>query len=150
MLAELAGLDESAVPIGTDQILLIVRRAKEVINSTGTQITWLARERRNPCRLHPDDLARLGLSDGDDVTVTSAHGSIETTVAPDDTLRRGVAPVTHGFGGPGPADAPERGGASTNRLLSPTENLQSISGMPLMTAVPITIAALSADRCDTV
>ncbi len=149
VLAELRALNESAAPPDPDQILLIVRRAKEVINSTGTQITGLVRERRNPCRLHPDDLARLGLGDGDVVTVASAHGSIQTTVSPDDTLRRGVASMTHGFGGPGPADAPERGGASTNRLLSPTENLQSISGMPLMTAVPVAIASVLADRCDT-
>ena len=65
------------------------------------------------------------------------------------TLRRGVASMTHGFGGPGPADALERGGASTNRLLSPTENLQSISGMPMMTAVPVTIATMLTDWCDT-
>lgn len=104
---------------------------------------------RNPCRLHPDDLGRLGLVAGDDVTVASAHGSIQTTVSPDSTLRCGVASMTHGFGGPGPARSPERGGASTNRLLSSTVDLQSISGMPLMTAVPVMIAALSADRCDT-
>jgi anaerobic selenocysteine-containing dehydrogenase len=101
----------------------------------------LVRDRRNPCHVHPDDLTALGLCEGDEVTITSDHGSIRTTAAADSTLRRGVASMTHGFGGPGPAGTPERGGASTNRLLSPTVDLQPISGMPLMTAVPVTIAA---------
>ena len=148
VVAELAALDavevagENAGRRAHDELLLIVRRAKEVINSTGTQIVGLVRNRRNPCHLHPDDLTRLGLREGAEVTLTSAHGTIHTTVAGDATLRPGVASMTHGFGGPGPADAPERGGASTNGLLSGFTNLQAISGMPLMTAVPVIIAAV--------
>jgi hypothetical protein len=36
-------------------------------------------------------------------------------------------------------DAPQRSGASTNALLSPVADVQTISGMPLMTAVPVKI-----------
>ena len=149
VVAELSALDQQSAPIDSDQLLLIVRRAKEVINSTGTQISGLVRARRNPCHLHPSDMDRLGLREGDDVTVTSAHGSIRTTVAADDSLRIGVTSMTHGFGGPGPADAPDRRGASTNRLLSPTDDLQPISGMPLMTALPVTVVAITGDRSET-
>jgi anaerobic selenocysteine-containing dehydrogenase len=123
-----------------DRLLLVVRRTKEVVNSTGTQLGRLVREPRNPCHLHPDDLARLGLAPGAAVTVTSEHGSIRTVAAADATLRVGVASMTHGFGGPGDADPPGHG-ASTNRLLSGARDLQPISGMPLMTAVPVTVTA---------
>ena len=102
VVAELAALDARAAATSDDRMLLIVRRAKEVINSTGTQIAELVRDRRNPCHLHPDDLAALGLCEGDEVTITSDHGSIRTTVSADSTLRRGVVSMTHGFGGPGP------------------------------------------------
>lgn len=124
-----------------DRLLLIVRRAKEVMNSTGTQIGALVRTPPNPCHVHPDDLARLGLVDGAPVSVTSDHGTITTWVRADATLRPGVASMTHGFGGAGDTD-PVGAGASTNRLLSATSDLQAVSGMPLMSAVPVALAAV--------
>jgi anaerobic selenocysteine-containing dehydrogenase len=140
VVAELAALDATAVSASPhDDVLLIVRRTKEVINSTGTQIAGLVRARPNPCHLHPEDLARLALQDGARVSVASAHGTIHTTVVADASLRPGVASMTHGFGGPGPVDAPDRSGASTNILLSAVTDVQAISGMPLMTAVPVKI-----------
>ena len=120
-------------------VLLIVRRAKEVMNSTGVQLSGLVREPWNPCHMHPDDLARLGVVSGDAISLTNEHGSVNTIVKADATLRPGAASMTHGFGGPG-ADADPAGvGASTNRLLSATTRLQTISGMPVMTAVLVTV-----------
>jgi anaerobic selenocysteine-containing dehydrogenase len=142
VVAELAPLGArlSQPAPADDRLLLVVRRTKEVMNSTGTQLARLMREPRNPCHLHPDDLARLGLAPGAAVAVTSDHGSIRTVAAADATLRVGVASMTHGFGGPGDVDPPGQG-ASTNRLLSAARDLQPISGMPLMTAVPVTVTA---------
>ncbi len=120
-------------------LLLIVRRAKEVINSTGTQLATLVRDPRNPCHAHPDDLAALGLVDGDRVSLTSEHGSIDAVVRGDPTLRPGSASMTHGFGGRGSHSDPPDSGSSTNRLLSAQHNLQPISGMPHMTAVRVRV-----------
>jgi anaerobic selenocysteine-containing dehydrogenase len=120
-------------------MLLAVRRLKHVINSTGTQIASLVARAANPCFVHPRDLTRLGLIEGDEIVVTSAHGSVRSIARTDDTLRPGVVSLTHGFGGPA-ADGGSIG-ANTNALLSATENLQAISAMPLLTAVPVTLAA---------
>jgi anaerobic selenocysteine-containing dehydrogenase len=119
---------------------LVVRRAKEVINTVGHRLPGLAP--MNPCHVHPDDLAELGLTGGDLVRVVSAHGAVQTVVAPDATLRRGVVSLTHGFGDlPGEDDDPFAQGANTNRLLSVADDLQAISAMPRMSAVPVTITA---------
>ena len=136
-LSTLASARRRAEP---GQLLLAVRRLKHVINSTGSQIPSFVRLRANPCLAHPDDLARIGLADGDDVTLSSAHGSVEAVVRADDTLRRGVVSLSHGFGVPN--------GANVNTLLSATHDLQSISGMPLLTAVPVTLTRVEIDDED--
>lgn len=110
-----------------------------MINSTGSQIPSLVRLRANPCFAHPDDLLRIGLADGDNVTLTSARGSVDGVVCADDTLRRGVVSLSHGFGGPSADGVPS--GSNVNSLLSATHDLQSISGMPLLTVVPVTLSA---------
>lgn len=142
VVAEVAAL---AAGLGTPTppepatLLLIVRRAKEVVNSTGTQLATLARRPWNPCHAHPDDLAELGLAGGEVVSLTSDHGTIDTVVRADATLRRGSASMTHGFGGRGAVADPPETGSSTNRLLSAERHLQPISGMPHMTAVRVRV-----------
>src|SRR5699024_6118076 len=99
-LAQLA--DAITTRKATDGMLrLAVRRRKHVINSTGTQIASLMRQQANPCCVHPDDLARLGLADGDDVTISTDHGTVDAVVRADSSLRCGVVTLTHGFGGRG-------------------------------------------------
>jgi anaerobic selenocysteine-containing dehydrogenase len=128
---------------------LVVRRAKETMNTFGKQLTGLAPTTQNPCHMHPDDAARLTLEDGAQISVTSDHGSITSTLKTDPSLKRGVVSITHGFGTlpvSAPAqptnDSPNRPcGANVNQLLSMHTNLQSISAMPQMTGVPVTIVA---------
>ena len=84
----------------------------------------------NPCSLHPDDLAALGLREGDAVELASAHGTVRAVVAADATLRPGVVSLTHGFEA-----------ANAAHLVSGTEDLQTINAMPLMTALPVTVRA---------
>ena len=139
VIDELAALAATARRADPAQLLLAVRRLKHVINSTGSQIPSFVRQRGNPCFAHPDDLARIGLTDGDSVTLTSAHGAVDGVVCADDTLRPGVVSLSHGFGGPSADGVPS--GSNVNALLSATVDLQSISGMPLLTAVPVTLTA---------
>jgi anaerobic selenocysteine-containing dehydrogenase len=122
--AELAAAldDLRAVAPGTS-LRLTVRRAKESMNSVAAEAS------PNPCRLHPLDMERLGLGEGDAVTVRSAHGAIDTTTAADTSLRPGVATMTHCIE-PNPA-----------QLLSLTDGRQSINAMPWMTGVPVDVAA---------
>ena len=100
---------------------LVVRRVKRAMNTLGA-------EGENPCSLHPDDLAALGLHEGDAVELQSPYGALRATVAADRTLRPGVVSLTHGFAN-----------ANAAHLVSGTEALQDINAMPLMTALPVNI-----------
>jgi anaerobic selenocysteine-containing dehydrogenase len=95
---------------------LVARRSKEAMNSL------VADERGNPARVHPDDLG------GSRAVLTTDHGAIEVDVETDDTLRPGTVSLTHARGNP-----------NVGELLSLTDGAQSISAMPWLTAVPVTI-----------
>jgi anaerobic selenocysteine-containing dehydrogenase len=122
---------------------LAVRRAKETMNTLGKHLLGLPPTAQNPCHMHPEDVAELELSDGALVSVTSDHGSIATTIKLDPSTKRGVVSITHGFGGLPNADsastAPGVTGVNVNQLLTMGSNLQSISAMPEMTGVPVSI-----------
>ena len=121
---------------------LIVRRSRETMNSLGRRVPGLVREPYNPCYMHPEDLTEAGLESGSTVELTSDHGSVVAIVEPDKTLRRGVLAMTHCFGGePGLEDDVHRFGTNPTRLLSLEQDAQPISLMPLMTAVPVSVAA---------
>lgn len=140
---------ERIVVPGAGQVLLIVRRALDVMNSTGRMTPQYAERAYNPCALHPDQLADLGLVPGDVVTVASAHGQVRAIAEPDATLRYGTASMTHCFGGlPGEDEPPDRAGANAGRLDSLDTDIELINGMPRMTAVPVTIRRLAAGCID--
>jgi anaerobic selenocysteine-containing dehydrogenase len=121
---------------------LIVRRSRETMNSLGRRLPGLVGRGYNPCFMHPDDLRAEDLLPGAIVEITSDHGSVGAIVQPDRTLRRGVLSMTHCFGGePGIEDDPHRFGTNPTRLLSLQTALQSISLMPRMTAVPVTLSS---------
>ena len=85
---------------------LISRRLPNVYNSSGRDIDALQRGKTwNPAFLHPDDLAMLGLRDGDLVEITSNHAAILGIAESAPELRRGVVSMTHCYG-----DTPEYDG----------------------------------------
>jgi len=57
----------------------------------------------------------------------------------DASMRRGVVSMTHAFGGLPGDDDPLVHGVNTGRLISLDNELQPISAMPRMSAVPVTI-----------
>jgi anaerobic selenocysteine-containing dehydrogenase len=141
VLGELAALGTALHEPPDGRLLLTVRRLKQVLNSTGTQIPSLVRGRPNPLFAHPEDLARLGLAADDVVEVRSDHGMVQATVTLDETLRTGTVNLSHGWGGPSPDGPPS--GPNVNALLSSTSGLQAISAMPHMTAVPVTLTRVA-------
>lgn len=93
----------------------------------------------NPAFLHPDDLAALGLADGDPVTIRSAHGSIPALAAPDSDLRRGTVSMAFGYGpAHRPDEVPTRG-TSPNLLIPNDVVFDRYTGQPRMSAVPVEI-----------
>jgi len=121
---------------------LVHRRVQHTYNSTGVEPAppALRHPRFNPAHLHPEDLAMLGLRDGDEIVVRSARAGIPAVVRADPTLRRGLVGMAHGFGG-----APERDseypriGACTGRLLDAADLADPYVGMPRIGNVEVTI-----------
>ncbi|MBL8644214.1 MAG: molybdopterin-dependent oxidoreductase [Rhodospirillaceae bacterium] len=120
---------------------LISRRMREVSNSTLQDLPEIkTRVPFNPLCAHPDDVARLGLSDGARVQVVSAHGRIPAVIESDNTLKRGVVSMTHGFGRLPDVKADyDQVGVSVSHLISLTEDCEPLQAMPRMSAIPVRI-----------
>ena len=96
IVLELDALASSAVaPSSEYPYQLISRRMKNAKNWSGLDIDELRRPHRvNPAFINRDDLARLGLRDGDVVEVRSASGTIPAVVVGDETVPRGVVSMS--------------------------------------------------------
>jgi len=118
---------------------LIVRRMREVQNTMYHELPQIRRRvRQNPALLHPLELAQLGLREGDSVAIVSAHGRIRTIVGSDDSLRRDVVSLTHGWGTlPGDA-SPDGNGACSNQLTSDAIR-DPINAMPVFSGFSVRI-----------
>jgi anaerobic selenocysteine-containing dehydrogenase len=153
MLAELVEVArEGAAPAEAPgrPFRLVSRRMPNVYNSSGRDIAALHRGRPyNPAYLHPDDLAELGVVEGDVVRIESDRASILGVAAAAPELRRGVLSMAHGFG-----DAPERDGelwrigSNTGRLVDGERGADPYTGIPRMSAVPVSIQRVDAGLAD--
>jgi anaerobic selenocysteine-containing dehydrogenase len=90
----------SETPPGTDYpfILMAGERRSYNANQIYRQPAWRKVDRDGAMRLHPEDAATLGLSDGAQALCRSASGELQVTVELDDNLRRGTATLPHGYG----------------------------------------------------
>jgi hypothetical protein len=68
------------------------------------------------------------------VLVTSAAGKVTARLEPDDTMRRGVVSMSHGFGG--------KSGSPVAKLLTTKGSTDRYTRMPQMTAIPVSINAI--------
>ncbi len=121
---------------------LISRRSKTRFNSIGHPLEKLrARTTTNPAYIHPDDLATLGLEEGDIIAIESAHATIHGVVKPSDKVRRGLVSMAHAYGDADATkdDVRERG-SSTNRLVSETVDYDPITGQSLQSGIPVRLA----------
>jgi anaerobic selenocysteine-containing dehydrogenase len=118
---------------------LVSRRMMHVMNSP-TPAMPANRPRHNPAFLHPDDLAMLGLAPGDVVTIRSRRAAIPAVVAADETLRRSLVSITHGFGGGPDYDEHVRDvGSTPGRLSTNDEMFDRYSGQPRMSNLPVRV-----------
>ncbi len=120
---------------------LTSRRSAHVFNSTGHDIPALAAKgTTNPAFMNPDDMAALGLADGQMVTLTGRRGTIRGLAAADPAVRRGVVSMSHAFGEPGEHGADVgRVGATTSCLVDETVDYDPITGQSLQSAIPIAV-----------
>lgn len=141
VLGEIASVAATLDQPHDSRLLLTVRRVREFVNSGLTDASKSrARIPENPAFLHPEDLDRLGLTDGEKVCVVSATGRIVAVARTDPSLRCGTVSVTHCWGEG--SDDDRRIPESTSRLVASDRDLQAINGMPIMTAIPVEVCKL--------
>lgn len=106
------------------ELTLVPRRQMERSNSIGFRHADPAVAETF---IHVDDAGRLGLNDGDAITVRSAHGEIASIARVTATIRVGVVSCSHG-----------RGLVGTGRLVS-LDDVDPLTAMPIACGVPVEI-----------
>ena len=96
-----------------------------------------------PAAMHPSDLEALGIAPDSLVTIGSRHATMLARVEADDSLRVGLVAVVHGFGASSSGDGKRNAVASgsVTRLVNMDE-YDPISGIPRMSALPVTVQAV--------
>jgi anaerobic selenocysteine-containing dehydrogenase len=84
--------------------------------------------------LHPDDADAARIADGDLVELVSAAGALRVRATVTEAIARGAVSVPHGWGD-----------TNVNQLVSSTELLDPLTGMPRLSGTPVTIRALTDD-----
>ncbi len=128
-----------------DGMVLIGRRQLSSNNSWMHNIAPLVRGgNRCTAQLHPDDAARLGLSDGAMADVRSRAGVITVPVEITDTVRPGVVSIPHGWGhdldGSKTSVAAAHAGVNSN-VLADDLLLDALTGTAALNGIPIHVAA---------
>lgn len=136
---------DHSVEVGSDYpFLLISRRMKNVFNSTGLELSFLASKgTTNPAYINPDDLAQLDIEDGEVISINSERGEISAVVKGSPDVKRGVVSMAHCWGGApdGTDDDKVREiGANTNRLIHNLDHPEKYSGMARHSAIPVSLS----------
>ncbi len=127
-----------------DQMLLIGRRHVRSNNSWMHNIETLVKG-RSRCTLlvHPDDAARLGLSDGVDSVVKSRAGELRVAVETSDSMMPGVVSLPHGWGhavdGIRMGVAAAHPGVPSN-VLTDDRDFDTMSGNAILNGIPVEIS----------
>jgi anaerobic selenocysteine-containing dehydrogenase len=130
---------------GDSRLRLIHRRDAWMHNSWFANVARMKRGGRtnNPLGMHPDDASSRGLADGDVVTITSQHGSIDSAIELDVELMPGVVSMVHGWGhasSPKLRVAHRHPGSNPNALLpSGQGSFEPLSSQAHMTGVPVDV-----------
>lgn len=127
---------------------LISRRMNDFHNSNWRESP---RQRRkwayNPAFMNPADLAACGVGDGDLIAIRSARATVFGIAAAEIGLRRGCVSISHAWGGgPEEPENPFRDGTSTARLSFTDRDFDRYSGIPLMSAIPVAVRALTTEE----
>jgi anaerobic selenocysteine-containing dehydrogenase len=143
LIADLVRLEASIDKADDSQMLLVGRRDLKSNNSWMHNIKVLTKGSLScTAHVHPDDAARLGLSDGGTVRITSRVGSVDAPVEVTDSVRQGVVSLPHGWGhgvaGTQMDVAAEKAGVNSN-LLTDDQVMDPLSGNAALNAIPVTL-----------
>jgi len=120
---------------------LVGRRLKHALNSLGSELPGLAKvATTNYAYTHPDDLVDLGADEADLLAISSARGTVIGVASADTTIKRGVIAMSHSWGGLATTDEKVREiGSPTNRLVDSENGTDRITGLPVMSAIPVRV-----------
>ena len=124
---------------------LINLRTNYMHNSWYQNVAKLKRGKHdhNPLHMHPQDMAALGLTDGDPLEVSNEYGEVTALARSDNSLRPGVVAMTHGWGNqktPGLRVANRYPGVNINALLpNGPGSYEKLSNQAFMSGVPVAI-----------
>lgn len=147
-LAELAEMRAEELPGGGGyeptehfQFRMITYRMREVFCSQGQNLPSVAAKRPyNPVVMHPDAMHRLGLSDGDRVTVDSGFGRVVGIV--EGSADIGLDTVALAFGWGSRSDQ----GANVQNLIPDDVRFDPDTGMAQQSAVPVNVIPMAAEQ----
>ncbi len=129
------------------EMVLIGRRQLRSNNSWMHNLPALVKGKdRCTAQIHPDDAARLGLSEGGHARVKSSVGELVAPIEITDEIMPGVISIPHGWGHDAPGSrmsvASEHAGVNSN-LLAPVA-VDEPSGNAVLNGIPVEVVA--ADR----
>jgi formate dehydrogenase len=135
--------DDAAFPLRA-----IGQRELRSHNSWMHNAPRLSSDDRQPSALvNPSDAAEAGVkSDGEELVIESASGSITIPVTITDDIRPGAVAIPHGWGHDGGWQLANRiGGVSSNLLASAeVDDIEPLAGMSVLSGIPIRIRAAAA------
>ncbi len=142
ILADIPRL-QAALSAGDSGFLLIGRRHLRSNNSWMHNLPALAGgTNRCTLQIHPDDAARLGVTDT--AVVTGPGGKLEVPVEITENIRPGVVSLPHGWGHTAPGTrlsvAATQAGVNVNGLLD-SSLLEPLSGTAVLNGVPVEVLA---------
>lgn len=126
----------------TRPYLLISRRLNDVYNSQWREHEKLLSRhgRHNPAYMNPTDLAALKIDDGSLIEIESDLARIAAIARAAPDIRSGCISIAHGWGAnPGDIEVPEDVGGAVNRLCDDATHYDRYTGMPRLSAVPVTV-----------
>jgi anaerobic selenocysteine-containing dehydrogenase len=112
--------------------------ANQILRSPG----WRKSDPDGALRIHPEDLAALGLDDDEWVAVVTAAGRVTVRAEVDDSMRRGQIALPHGYGIAYPdADGRRVVNGPRINLLTSIHDRDPISGTPHHKDIPARVEA---------
>jgi anaerobic selenocysteine-containing dehydrogenase len=138
----LAWAAEAGTP--DSSLRLVGRRDLRSNNSWMHNLTPLVKGKdRCTVWVHPQDAARLGLTDGEPAVVSARVGTIEVPVEVTEDVMPGVVSIPHGWGHGQPGTAMAVAGAHpgvNSNVLADDQELEPLTGTAILNGIPVTLA----------
>ena len=151
MLAALGKLDVSEQSASLDYPFTLVagERRSYNANTIYRDPKWRKTDYDGALKIHPEDAATLNLADGSWARCETNRGAAIVRVEINDTLRRGMVTLPHGYGMEYPQEDGKRGrtGAHINELTS-AEDRDPVAGTPYHKFVPVRITRVEQVAAD--